>query len=1770
MKLITSRTRRTLRRFGASLCVGLAASLSVLSAPASADGVASAASAQASATAPVASGPAAGTISGTVIDGTTKAPLAGVCLTISGTSASGYANDTATTGAGGSFSFSGESADSYAVDVDPTCGGTITSSYAGASLPNRVGLTPTAGVSGLAISLSVGATVSGRVVASVGGAAIAGACITVNGGYGSPSWDYHATTTGADGRYAVTGVSANAEEFVIVDPSCDGTRSSPFLGVYETITTIAGQTTTQDFSLQRGGSLAGTVRTSAGVPVAGVCIQLSPVFDTSGISMPSLYASTDSSGGYQFPLLPTGTYSASVDPSCQSTPLGPTTLFNLVVAASSTTTADATLAPAGLITGTITDHSGAGESFCRVTATSSTPGTSSGGWTQDDGTYSIMVAAGTYSLVVECYSAVPGYTMAIGTATVIAGQTTSGHDAVWSPPTTGSIAGTVRAASTGAPVGGVCVTAMTLWPQTTAGSTTTAADGSYTLANLPPSTYVIKFDPTCGGTASSSLVVTYAPDWVTVHAGDALTANDASLASGAGISGTVTSRTTGTGIGGVCVTASTSSYPSVSVSSVTAADGTYSMVGLQAGFVSVLADPSCAGTVQSPYSAAYHLDGSDQYFSVTAGSTNTRIDVSLVGVGSIAGTVVGSDTSAALAAVCVSAYALDPGVPSPADTASATDGSFSFARLAPGRYTVTIDPSCGGSKTSTYQPSAGWTSLVVTEGATSRTTIVAIKDGGLSGTVTVGGTGRAGVCVYGWQGPFQGQGPLVATTDARGSWTSSAVAPGYYWLIADPTCRGNVTSSLAATSTLAPVAVTSAHMTSGTVFSLVGSGSLSGTITDAVTSSAVESSCYGWANPSSDPSLTDVSFSVDPSGSFSVSGLAPGMWELSLHCGGYPNGFSRLVRIAAGATTSVVASIAPGATISGMVTTGGKPLAGACVSASDPSIGISVNTAVARSDGTFTLTGLAAGSYQIEASSGSGSFCQVQPGGGFGVGISASVTVGAGSTITGVAVAVPASGAIAGVISSSQGGVSGQCVSAIPMAGTLLRFGEAMSSPTSSDGAYSIQDLNPGSYRLAVAACQGTTSTFAAAVGAPVIVTSGTTTSGADFALVTGGVITGKVTLPSGWPSGAPACVRATSATTQAVSEATGGWSFNQAMTGADGSYAITGLPPSTYTLGFNCVGDVLRGDGGPAADGGGSTTATVTSGATTTVPTLSGLTAPISLSGRVTGSGGAGVPGACVEVYGGQGVTGQGNATTAVDGSWSISGLSAGTYSVMVLPTCQGRSPYASTTIVAAARVTAGKSATIAVSLVAGGGITGTIAAGSPATGVAGVCVTPTSADGVVGATSVTGTDGTYSLAGLAAGSWRVVADPTCAGSSTSTLAAAMTTVVVKASKIAKAGTVALSGFGSVSGKVTQSGGTGIGGVCVTLTPTVAAFGTVTATTTGNGTYLASGLDPGTYAVKIAPGCGTVHTDDVPQRLTGTVVVTAGATTSGVNATLVEGGSVAGRLLGALAGHGVLDVTAFDATGAAVATTTSSSDGTYRLIGVPAGTYVIGTGGDYSAAAAVHAGPVVVAAGGSVTGIDITLGSPGSQLTGTVIDGLTGRSLSGACISARPSSGGPALARTTASQSYQTAYYSAVYTEPFDYTLTGLTAGSYTVTVDPSCGGTIATTLAPTTLGTPVVVSGFGSGYLPTVVLALAVAPKFTSPARATFVHGVSGSFQVSSTGNPPATYSESGALPAGVTFTARGLLKGTAAAKGKTTITITATNSAGSVTKSFTLKVT
>ena len=80
-----------------------------------------------------------------------------------------------------------------------------------------------------------------------------------------------------------------------------------------------------------------------------------------------------------------------------------------------------------------------------------------------------------------------------------------------------------------------------------------------------------------------------------------------------------------------------------------------------------------------------------------------------------------------------------------------------------------------------------------------------------------------------------------------------------------------------------------------------------------------------------------------------------------------------------------------------------------------------------------------------------------------------------------------------------------------------------------------------------------------------------------------------------------------------------------------------------------------------------------------------------------------------------------------------------------------------------------------------------------------------------------------------------------------------------------------------------------------------------------------------------------------------------------------------------------------------------------------------------------------------------------------------------------------------------------------------------------------------------------------------------FTSLALTTFTVGQPGTFTVTSTGVPNCTFSETGALPSGVTFADDGTLSGTPAAGtgGTYPFTITATNVDGYDTQSFTLTV-
>jgi hypothetical protein len=88
-----------------------------------------------------------------------------------------------------------------------------------------------------------------------------------------------------------------------------------------------------------------------------------------------------------------------------------------------------------------------------------------------------------------------------------------------------------------------------------------------------------------------------------------------------------------------------------------------------------------------------------------------------------------------------------------------------------------------------------------------------------------------------------------------------------------------------------------------------------------------------------------------------------------------------------------------------------------------------------------------------------------------------------------------------------------------------------------------------------------------------------------------------------------------------------------------------------------------------------------------------------------------------------------------------------------------------------------------------------------------------------------------------------------------------------------------------------------------------------------------------------------------------------------------------------------------------------------------------------------------------------------------------------------------------------------------------------------------------------------------------IAQAPAITSAASVTFLAGAGGSFTVLTSGTPTPALSESGALPAGISFVDNGdgsaLLTGTPTASGTFNLTFSASNSGGSATQNFVLTV-
>ena len=202
----------------------------------------------------------------------------------------------------------------------------------------------------------------------------------------------------------------------------------------------------------------------------------------------------------------------------------------------------------------------------------------------------------------------------------------------------GTISGTVTRADDGAPVVGITITASGEaggW-----GSTTTDAVGGYTLTGLAADSYVVTFMPDDTDLKREYWENTFDYSQATAIAvadGTAVTAVDAALEVGGGISGVVTREDDGTALPGVTVSALDANNEIVGSTETDVAGG-YDLGGLPAGSYRVRFGSPDAALLSQYWKNAYNWDTAT-LVTIVEGQTKAETDVALATAAYITGTV---------------------------------------------------------------------------------------------------------------------------------------------------------------------------------------------------------------------------------------------------------------------------------------------------------------------------------------------------------------------------------------------------------------------------------------------------------------------------------------------------------------------------------------------------------------------------------------------------------------------------------------------------------------------------------------------------------------------------------------------------------------------------------------------------------------------------------------------------------------------------------------------------------------------------------------------------------------------------------------------------------------------------------------------------------------------------------------------------------------------------------------------------------------------------
>jgi uncharacterized membrane protein len=480
-----------------------------------------------------------------------------------------------------------------------------------------------------------------------------------------------------------------------------------------------GQIVGGSFFVNDSGTIAGTVtNATSGAAISGATVTVGPFTRT-----------TDASGAYSMGLFP-GTYTVTASATGYNTDSASVTLISF-----GKVTQDFALTPAtyGTIAGTVTNAtSGAAISGATVTAGGITT------TTDDSGTYSIIIAPGTYTVEASA----TGYNTDSASVTVISGGTVPQHFPL-TPATPGTITGMVTDATSGAAISGAIVTAGGI-------TTTTDASGTYGII-IAPGTYTVEASATGYNTVSASLTVI--SGWTVIQYFHLTPAPGT-------IAGTVTDVNSAAPISGATVTAGLKT-------TTTDTSGNY-IITIDPGPYTVTASAT-----------GYNTDSASVI--VTSGGTVTQDFHLTPAPGTIAGTVTDVNSAAPISGATIKAGL----------KTTTTDTS--------GNYIITIDPGPYTVIASATGYNTASSSVTVTSGGTVTRDFALIPVGGGIILGTIKGTVTNATSLAPISGATVTAGGITRTTDANGNYIIS-IGPGTYTVKASATGYNSASASVIVTS----------------------------------------------------------------------------------------------------------------------------------------------------------------------------------------------------------------------------------------------------------------------------------------------------------------------------------------------------------------------------------------------------------------------------------------------------------------------------------------------------------------------------------------------------------------------------------------------------------------------------------------------------------------------------------------------------------------------------------------------------------------------------------------------------------------------------------------------------------------------------------------------------------------------------------------------------------------------------------------------------------